>query len=105
MAEIDEAINILNLELLMRVASEKARLLMNIDIVNPIPPNKPIPVRFFHVTPSCKLAKPVFTNKNGIEKMPSSLPTERPRIIPKELEEAIESVSKREGHLRTLVLP
>ena len=80
-AERVDAIRILSLEVLTKYVSVKARLLMNIDIVNPMPPSKPIPARFFHVMPFCRLAIPALTNKNGRVKMPNSLPTTRPRTI------------------------
>ena len=90
-----DAINILSLELFTSVVSVKARLLINIDMVKPIPPRKPIPKRFFHVIPSCSRAKPAVTKIKGIENIPISLPAVRPKIIPNELgEERLPEISE-----------
>ena len=62
MAANVEAIRILSLDVVTKAASAKARLLINIDIVKPMPANKPIPAKCFHVIFSVMDAKPDFTN-------------------------------------------
>ncbi len=81
-----DAIKILNLELFTSEELVKARLLIKMDIVNPMPPRQPIPAIFLQVKPSCKLAKPAFTKIKGIENIPISFPATRPNIMPAELE-------------------
>ncbi len=80
---VKEARRITNFELLIIFWSSNANNVINIDIVNPIPPNKPTPkidlqFRFFG-----SLQIPNVTAKKVTMKMPNGLPTTNPIEIPK----------------------
>ena len=86
-AEMVDPINMLSLELLMSMFSLNARLVINILMVNPIPPRRPIPIKFLQVKSSCNLASRSFTNAKGTANIPINLPTTRPIIMPSEFAE------------------
>ena len=85
-AHNEEPTRILNLEAMIIVVSVNARLLMNIDIVNPIPPNRPIPIRYRQFKPSEKKVNPDLISIHGKRNIPSNLPITRPPMIPAELD-------------------
>lgn len=80
---VKEAIKITNFELLMIVWSSKARSVIKIDIVNPIPPKSPTPKMDFQLSLFGSLQSPIDTAINVKRKMPNGLPTMRPSAIPK----------------------
>ncbi|MNE69492.1 hypothetical protein D3C80_1652190 [compost metagenome] len=60
----------------------KARTVMKIDIVKPIPPSIPAPKICAHFKFLGSTHKPEVTPTDEKSKIPSGLPTTRPRIIP-----------------------
>ena len=79
---ISEAARILIFELVMTAESLKARLVIKILIVNPIPPKNATPAICRQFKPSEILASLVFTAKIENKKMPENLPASNPAIIP-----------------------
>ena len=64
------------------VSLSKARSVIKIDIVNPIPPKKPTPTIDFQFNSSGSLQRPNVTAKNVNRKMPNGLPIISPSAIP-----------------------
>ena len=62
--------------------SVNARLLMKMDMVNPMPPRSPIAATCPHVTPSGSEAAPVLTPMKLSRNMPRGLPMSSPKNIP-----------------------
>ncbi len=56
---------------------------MKIDIVKPIPPNKPAPIIFFHFKSDGNLQSPEPTPITDKSQMPKGFPITSPAIIPK----------------------
>jgi hypothetical protein len=80
--EITEAARMANLELLMIVLSLKARRVMKIDIVNPMPAKRPVPVICFQLI---FWGKDVILSLTAIKqkaRMPNGLPAISPAMIP-----------------------
>jgi hypothetical protein len=65
------------------VSLSKARRVIKIDIVNPIPPKKPTPKIDFQFRSPGSLQSPNVTAKNVNRKIPNGLPTISPTAIPK----------------------
>ena len=83
-----EAINTANLEVSPSNLFSKARVDINIDMVNPIPAKNPTPKNLVNVISLGKLIIFVFTNKKAAVIIPNGLPMNNPKIIPKESGEA-----------------
>jgi hypothetical protein len=88
-AEIIGAMIIPNLEAVTISEDSKARFVMKIDIVKPIPARQPAPVIHFQLRLSGSIPIPDLTAKYENRQIPAGLPKTRPVIIPKELEEVI----------------
>jgi len=71
------------LALLIMVASSKASRVIKIDMVKPMPANKPTPTIDFQFKSGGSLQSFTLTAKNVSRKMPSGLPTTSPRAIPR----------------------
>ena len=80
---INDEIKITNFALLIMVSLSKARSVIKIDIVNPMPPKNPTPIIDFQFKSSGSLQSPNETAKNVNRKMPSGFPTISPAAIPK----------------------
>ena len=60
-----------------------AKLVMKMDIVNPMPPSKPAPTTCFQFMSEGSLQIPIATAKNTNKEMPKGLPITKPAKIPK----------------------
>ena len=60
-----------------------ARLVINIDIVKPMPPNKPAPKICFQFNPAGNLQIPIVTAIKHSNIIPSGLPNNNPPIMPR----------------------
>ena len=79
---ISEAARILIFELVMIDESLKARLVIKMLMVNPIPPKNATPAICRQFKSSEILASLVFTAKNEKKKIPENLPASNPAIMP-----------------------
>lgn len=70
-------------ELWTIAALSKAKTVIKIDIVNPIPPKKPAAMICFQSTSSGNSDKPILTAKKLNKAMPKGLPTSNPAKMPK----------------------
>jgi len=77
-----EAINTEILELTIVLFSLKAKSVMNIDIVNPIPASSPTPIRCFFLISFGRVHKPIAIPKTEKINIPKGLPRINPRMIP-----------------------
>ena len=75
------SIAILAVEIIL--ASAKARRVMKIDIVNPMPPNKPAPKIVFHFKSAGRVQIPALTPRTEKRTIPRGLPTTKPKKIPR----------------------
>ena len=80
---INDEIKITNFALLIMVSLSKARSVIKIDIVNPMPPKNPTPTIDFQFKSSGSLQSPNETAKNVNRKIPNGFPTISPAAIPK----------------------
>src|ERR1700690_3943161 len=71
------------LDIFSKTPSPKARLAINNDIVNPIPPSQAAPKIARHDSSAGTAATPDFAAPQANNQIPSGLPTNRPRIIPR----------------------
>ena len=71
-----------SLEVFIVTGSEKASKVINIDIVNPIPANKPIPNKCFFFMSSGIVHNPSAAPRRDTANIPIGLPSNKPRIIP-----------------------
>ena len=70
-----------------------ARLAINIDMVNPIPPRQAPPANCGHETPSGMFARPLFTANHENRVIPTGFPNTSPIIIPMLVAEKSESTT------------
>ena len=63
--------------------SPNARLVMKIEIVNPMPPSMPAPIRWRQRTSVGSVQMPIVTAMADTSATPRGLPITRPRITPK----------------------
>lgn len=70
-------------ELFMITVSSKARSVMKIDIVKPIPAKNPAPIMFFHFKSVGNMQSPTPTPINEKSQTPKGFPITSPAIIPK----------------------
>ena len=77
-------IKIMNFELLIISEWLNARSVMNIDIVNPIPPRIATENNMLHEIFCGNVQILIFTARNANKKMPTGLPISRPKNIPNE---------------------
>ena len=77
-----EAASMLIFELVMTAGSEKARLVMKILIVKPMPPKNATPAICRQFKSSEMLASLVFTAKIEKKRIPRNLPASSPVIMP-----------------------
>jgi hypothetical protein len=82
-AEKREATSIANLELTTITGSGKAKMVIKIDIVNPIPANMPAAKICFHATPDGKEAVLNCTANALNSTIPIGFPNVKPIRIPK----------------------
>lgn len=80
---IKEESRMMNLALLIIVASSKANKVTKIDIVKPIPPKNPTPIMDFQFKSLGSSHIPSFTAKKLRAKMPRGFPTMSPNAIPR----------------------
>lgn len=80
---INDELRITNLALFIIVSLSNASKVTKIDMVNPIPPNKPTPKIVFQLRSPGSLQNPNFTDKNDNKKMPNGFPAISPRAIPR----------------------
>ena len=71
-----------SLELVIWVVSEKARSVMNIDMVNPIPPKKLTPNKDFQLRSSGSELIFDLTERKLNSQIPKGFPIIKPRAIP-----------------------
>jgi len=60
----------------------KAKSVMKMDIVKPIPPSIPAPNMFFHFRSLGNLQIPKLTARNEKSQIPNGFPKTRPKMIP-----------------------
>ena len=82
--EGEDATRILILELMIKDSSVKARLVIKILIVKPIPASSEMPKSNLQLRPD-NCAHFNFTARNDTSIMPATLPINKPKIMPKEL--------------------
>ena len=82
-AESKEATRIATLELTIVAESGKAKMVIKIDMVNPIPANIPAANICFHATPDGKMAVLSCTANALNSTIPIGFPNVKPIIIPK----------------------
>ena len=72
-----------NFELSIISFSEKARLAMKIDMVNPMPANIEAPHSCFQLLPSGSVAQPLRINHQHNKRIPNCFPMNKPAMMPK----------------------
>ena len=77
-----EESRITNLALLMILWLSKAKRVMKIDMVKPMPPKKPTAINDFQLILEGSLQMPNVTAKKVNKKMPNGLPTISPSAMP-----------------------
>ena len=82
-AAIIEAIRMVIFELFCNSKSSKANNVMNMDMVNPMPPKKPTPIIDFQFKSCGSLQTPKVTAKKLNRTIPMGLPIISPKEIPK----------------------
>lgn len=82
--ETREAMSIAIFEILIKTGSVKARSVMKMDIVNPIPPSNPAPSITLHFKPCGSSERPAATAMNENRRIPRGLPATSPAIMPGE---------------------
>jgi hypothetical protein len=86
-AAIRDPVMTASLAVLVWTSLLKERVVIKIDIVNPIPATRPRPVIIFQVTPPGNGLSLPFTSNQEENTIPIGFPRKRPRMIPKEREE------------------
>ena len=81
-----EASKTLIFEAIMTSESLKAKFVMKMLIVKPIPPNNDIPKMCRQFKPGERLAIPALTATNEVRNIPANFPMIRPQIIPIEFD-------------------
>ena len=82
MAAQKEANRILIFEAIITSGSAKAKLVMKMLIVKPMPPKSDIPIMCCQFKSDERLANPILTARKEIRNMPINLPAMSPAIIP-----------------------
>lgn len=85
MAAVNDETRIINFELLIIVSLSNASNVINIDIVKPMPANRPTPNIDFQLRSFGSLQTPKVTANDEIKKIPKGFPTISPSDIPKPL--------------------
>lgn len=75
--------NILSFASAIYDGSEKESIAININIVKPIPANKPTPMTCNQLAPSGRELSFIFTHKKDVSKIPIGFPINNPNPIPK----------------------
>lgn len=85
--EIREEIKMAILDWIIISVSEKAKSVMNIDIVKPMPASIATPTNCLSLIPKGKAQKPRVTEINENKTIPIGLPKTNPQTIPKLFDE------------------